>query len=364
MIAGLVVEDEEAVRRYWFTHGLVQETLYEQLSRTRRVRLHARLAETLLGLHGPEDPEHIPELARHAWAAVPVTGAEAALPLVLAAADQAMARLAYEQAEQQLRALELLESAAAVGRAHPAGTRRAGAARDLLGQLRSPGSPEAATMFERAVELASEVADDPAAIPALVGIRGLTTRSELDRARELAERVLEGAQRSADPQALLAGHYFLGQTLFLQGELVAAREHLEEAVRLAEAMPNASWLPGYPLDLGAAGFLEFTLVLLGLHDPGHQRRRGRQRALRTRPPLLEALMMGAGVFAAVAAIRRCCCRPGRGRGGVDQAVGIRMLAVAATAPLGWAQAIEGDPPVAPRCCEKPLPVGRPWDCGR
>ena len=49
VIAGLVVEDEEAVGRYWFTHGLVQETLYEQLSRTRRVRLHARLAETLLG---------------------------------------------------------------------------------------------------------------------------------------------------------------------------------------------------------------------------------------------------------------------------------------------------------------------------
>ena len=313
VIAGLVVEDEEAVGRYWFTHGLVQETLYEQLSRTRRVRLHARLAETLLGLHGPEDPEHIPELARHAWAAVPVTGAEAALPLVLAAADQAMARLAYEQAEQQLRrALELLESVP------PSGERtrqelgvqvRLG---NLLGQLRSPGSPEAAAMFERAVELASEVADDPAAIPALVGIhRGLTTRSELDRARELAERVLEGAQRSADPQALLAGHYFLGQTLFLQGELVAAREHLEEAVRLAEAMPNASWLPGYPLDLGAAGFLEFTLVLLGLHDQATSVAEVASERFEHAHPYSRALMMGAGVFAAVAAVAiRRCCGPG------------------------------------------------------
>ena len=111
VVAGLLVEDDETVGRYRFAHGLVQETLYEQVSRARRVRLHARLAETLLGLHGPEDPEHVPELARHAWAAVPVMGAEAALPYVLAAADHAMARLAYEQAEQQLRrALQLLES--------------------------------------------------------------------------------------------------------------------------------------------------------------------------------------------------------------------------------------------------------------
>ena len=346
VIAGLVVEDEEAVGRYWFTHGLVQETLYEQLSRTRRVRLHARLAETLLGLHQPEDPEHIPELARHAWAAVPVTGAEAALPLVLAAADQAMARLAYEQAEQQLRrALELLESVPPSGER----TRRQLGVQvrlgNLLGQLRSPGSPEAAAMFERAVELASEVADDPVAIPALVGIhRGLTTRSELDRARELAERVIEGAQRSTDSQALLAGHYFLGQTLFLQGELVAAREHLEEAVRLAEAMPDASWLPGYPLDLGAAGILEFTLVLLGLHDQATSVAEAASERFEHSHPYSRALVITAGVFAAVYRRDPPLLRArAAAAAAVTEQWGFRMLAVAATAPLGWAQAIEGDP---------------------
>ncbi|MDF2739153.1 MAG: transcriptional regulator, putative ATPase, winged helix family [Actinomycetia bacterium] len=346
VIAGLVVEDEEAVGRYWFTHGLVQETLYEQLSRARRVRLHTRLAETLLGLHRPEDPEHVPELARHAWAAVPVMGAEAALPLVLAAADNAMARLAYEQAEQQLRrALELLASVppSAERTRRELGVQvRLG---NLIGQLSSPGSPEAAAMFERAVELASEVADDPAAIPALFGIhRGLTTRAELDRARALAERVMDGAQRSDDSPALLAGHYFLGQTLFLQGELVAAREHLEEAVRLAVAMPDASWLPGYPLDLGAAGFLEWTLVLLGLHDQAIRVAEAASERLEHSHPYSRALVIGAGVFAAVYRRDPALLRArSAAAAAVTEQWGFRMLAVAATAPLGWAQAIEGDP---------------------
>ena len=152
------------VGRYRFAHGLVQETLYEQVSRARRVRLHARVGETLLGLHGPEDPEYVPELARHAWAAVPVMGAEAALRYVLAAADHAMARLAYEQAEQQLRrALELLESLppSAERTRRELGVRvRLGR---LLGELNSPGSPEAGAAFARAAALAAEVADDPAA---------------------------------------------------------------------------------------------------------------------------------------------------------------------------------------------------------
>src|SRR6266508_174156 len=226
-------------------------------SRARRARLHARVGEALLRLHGPGDPGHVPELAQHAWAAVPVTGAEAALPHVLAAAGHAIARLAYEQAEQQLRrALGLL------GPMPPSAehTRRELGAQvqlgNLLGQLGSPGAPEAAAVFARAAELAAEVADDPAAVPALAGVHaGSTMRAGHDGARALAERVLHGARRSNGPHALLAGHFLLGHTLCLQGELVAARDHLEAAVRLAAAMPEAALLPGTPLVLSANGLL-------------------------------------------------------------------------------------------------------------
>ena len=40
--------------RYQFTHALIQETLAEELSLTRRVRLHARIAEALEELYGED----------------------------------------------------------------------------------------------------------------------------------------------------------------------------------------------------------------------------------------------------------------------------------------------------------------------
>ena len=134
------------------------------------MRLHARVGQALSGMHR-DDPEHVLEIARHAWAAVPVAGAGAALPQVLAAADQAMVGLAFEQAEQQLhRALELLGSitpSAERSRRELGVQVRLG---NLLSQLLSPGAPEARAAFGRAGELAGEVADDPAARPALVGV--------------------------------------------------------------------------------------------------------------------------------------------------------------------------------------------------
>ena len=346
VVAGLVVEDETPVGRYRFAHALVRETLYEQLSRVRRARLHARVAEALLGRHGPDHPEHTLELAQHQWAAIPVTGADAALPYVLAAADHAMARLAYEQAEQQLRrALELL------GSLPPSAERtrlelgiqvRLG---NLLDELGSPGAPEAAAVFVRAGELAAEAADDPAALPALAGLHGVySARAEHARARELAERVLEGAQRSDDLQALLAGHFFIGQTSFLQGELVAARAHLEEAVRLAAVMPEAARLPGIPLAMGADGYLEIVLELLGLHDEAANVAEIAAGNLERGHPFPKAAALMIGVYAAV--VRRdpeLLRERAAGAAALATKWGFGVLQSVATAPLGWAQAMEGDP---------------------
>jgi tetratricopeptide (TPR) repeat protein len=351
VLAGLVVEDQQVVGRYRFAHELVRETIYGQLSRMRRVRLHARVAQALVGLHGPDDPEHLLELAQHAWAAVPAMGAEAALAQVLAAADHAIARLAYEQAEQQLRrALQLLGSLpSSAGR-----TRRELAVQvqlgNLLGQLGNPGAPEAIAVFARAAELAAEVADDPAddpaALPALAGVHaGHTMRADHDRARALAERVLAAAQRSGDPRALLAGHFLLGHTLCLQGELLAARDHLERAVRLAAAMPQAAPLPGTPLALPADGLLEVVLVLLGLDDQAARVAEAANRHMqRSGHPYPKAMAMTIGVFAAVHRRDPLLVRArAAAAAALAERWGFQLLAANVTAPLGWVQAVEGDP---------------------
>ena len=51
--------------RYQFTHALIQETLTEELTLTRRVRLHARIAETLEVLYADNVEAHAAELAHH-----------------------------------------------------------------------------------------------------------------------------------------------------------------------------------------------------------------------------------------------------------------------------------------------------------
>ena len=53
--AQLVREDGARPGRYGFAHPLVRETVYEELSLTRRVRLHGAVADALEALHG-DDP--------------------------------------------------------------------------------------------------------------------------------------------------------------------------------------------------------------------------------------------------------------------------------------------------------------------
>ena len=130
-------------------------------------------------------------------------------------------------------------------------------------------------------------------------------------------------------------------------------------------MPDAAWLPGFPLDLGAAGFLEFALVLLGLAEDADRVAEAAGARLERAHPYSRGLVMGAALFAAV-----CRRDPAlvQARAAAAAALaerwGFRMLAAAAMAPLGWVQAIQGDPAEARRGCARRWPAGRPWGCGR
>jgi tetratricopeptide (TPR) repeat protein len=98
-LAARVVEElPDAVGRYQFTHALIQETLAAELSITRRVRLHAQIAETLEALYGNDAPAHAAELAHHFAAAATVTGTEKLVRYSLLSGERALASYAYEDA--------------------------------------------------------------------------------------------------------------------------------------------------------------------------------------------------------------------------------------------------------------------------
>ena len=65
-LAARVIEElPRALGRYQFTHALMQEVLAQELSTTRRVRLHAEIAEALEELYGAGAETHAAELAHH-----------------------------------------------------------------------------------------------------------------------------------------------------------------------------------------------------------------------------------------------------------------------------------------------------------
>ncbi|MCI0896068.1 MAG: AAA family ATPase [Chloroflexi bacterium] len=94
---GLIEELPEPGGRYQFTHALIQETLLEEISITRRVRLHARIGEALELLYATDVESHAAELARHFSQAEAVLGTEKLVRYSLLAGEQALAAYAWEE---------------------------------------------------------------------------------------------------------------------------------------------------------------------------------------------------------------------------------------------------------------------------
>ena len=98
-LSSRVIEElPQSVGRYQFTHALIQETLSAELSLTRRVRLHARIAQALEDLYRDDAESHAAELAHHYSQAEAMTGTEKLARYSLLAGERALASYAYEDA--------------------------------------------------------------------------------------------------------------------------------------------------------------------------------------------------------------------------------------------------------------------------
>ena len=94
-LAARVIEETGAAGQYRFTHALMQETLLDELSTTRRVRMHGRIGEALEQRWGQgRSDERATRLAQHFVEAATLTDrhAEKALHYSLLAAEQAEAQ--------------------------------------------------------------------------------------------------------------------------------------------------------------------------------------------------------------------------------------------------------------------------------
>ncbi|MDP8929527.1 MAG: AAA family ATPase, partial [Actinomycetota bacterium] len=106
--AGVLVELPH-FDRFGFSHALIRETLAEGITRTRRARLHARVAETLGELHDGDLESILPELAHHYGCAGRAGDLDKAVEFAVRGGDQAKSKHAYAEAvELYTQALALL----------------------------------------------------------------------------------------------------------------------------------------------------------------------------------------------------------------------------------------------------------------
>ena len=95
-----VIEETGTAGEYRFSHALIQETLLGELSTTRRVRLHGRIAEALERLYGERAERQAAELAQHYSESATLTRAHAgkAARYSRLAGEQAEAAFGWEEA--------------------------------------------------------------------------------------------------------------------------------------------------------------------------------------------------------------------------------------------------------------------------
>ncbi|MGW4486082.1 ATP-binding protein [Amycolatopsis sp. NPDC004368] len=224
---------------YDFSHDLLRDAAYQQVTRARRWLLHRRLAQSLELLHPGDLGSVSAQLAeQYARGGRP----DRAVAFYRRAAELAAGTFAHGEAIRLLReALSLLAGA-------PAGPETDRRELEVLEALSGPlnarlgyASPDLQRALERSIELSERLGQRDSTVVGLVGLwtsRFVQGRTAL--AHEAAKRALELVDDSRDSKAELTGsaHFaFAGSSVSL-GRPGEALHHFDLAARLTRGAPS------------------------------------------------------------------------------------------------------------------------------
>jgi predicted ATPase len=325
---------------YTFKHALTQEVAYTSLLPGTRQAYHQRLAEVLT-TQCPDLGASQPELvAHHSMEA----GLQAQAVGYWHQADQyAVQRSAHVEAIQHFtRGLEAL--AALPGT--PAHTEHELRLRMALGAslMTTQGfaSPEAADAYARAYELCQALGESPWLLPVLQGLwRWYFVRGELCQAQALAEQLLAVPQPQHDPARQIGGHNALGLSLFVRGELMPARTHLEHVLTHYDPQQPHTLAFLYGQDPGVVGLTHAAVVLWMLGYPEQAVQRS-QEALSLARTLAHPFSL-AFTLAQVAFLHQLRREYAEARALAEEVItlaatqGFPLLVAAGTIQQGWAR---------------------------
>ena len=281
--------------RYQFTHALIRATLYDELTATRRARLHHCIGEVIEELYRANLEPHLAQLAHHFFEADGRDAADKAIAYAASAGGRALSLLAYEEAvHHYVRALQALESTTmpdqvqrckllvALGEAQ----RKAGDVQNAMATFqdaadlaRSLGSSEdlaqAALGFEEttwrpglpgdvAAQLLQEALGALGEGDSLLKARVLGSRARalaftgaMDAAEAVEAQAVAMARRIGDPTILAAALKARFYTRWRPEQITLRLAAATELIRLAEAVGERE------AALNAYGWRLFDLMELG-----------------------------------------------------------------------------------------------------
>jgi tetratricopeptide (TPR) repeat protein len=245
---------------YDFSHDLLRETAYTQISPPKRWLLHRRIAQGLELLHGEDADAISAQLAeQYARGGRPAR----ALSYYRRAADIAAGRFAHAES------IRLHQRALSIVRALPEGRARDRQELELLESMAAPlnarhgyASPDLQQTLERSVTLAESLGRRDSTLRALVAL--WTTRFVQGRtadAYQTATRALALADGGTEPSS--PAHFAVGGSAISLGRPAEALRHLEAAAKLARG--GLSLSIGTRPDVHATAFAAHARWLLG-HD--------------------------------------------------------------------------------------------------
>ncbi len=259
---------------YLFKHALVQDAAYGTLLREPRRALHARIAETLESQFA-EIVESQPELlARHCTEAGLI---KKAAGLWGKAGQRSLARSALVEATEQLtRALDQIAALPATPALRREEIKLQVAVITPLFHVKGYAAPETKAAAERArllieqAEALGEPPEDPLLLfSVLYGfwVANFVTFNG-DVCRDLAIQFLALAAKKGTAAPPIIGHYIMGNSLLIRGDLADARAHYDKAVTLyapSEHRPLAMRF-GQDVRVAVLSFRSWALWFLGYPD--------------------------------------------------------------------------------------------------
>jgi tetratricopeptide (TPR) repeat protein len=224
-----------------FGHALVRDVLLNDLTPLRRARLHLRAADAMSEAAGGDDAvdrDDAEVLASHLWRATSLGIEPRAATALERAAETAISRLAYVQAEELLGSAAQLRRSA--GSSAPAKRTELSTLLRLLEVMQAPryfaGTDR--DVLHRAQELADELGlDDVVRKLAWSEWAALSTSGRLAECRPMAEAYLARWRDDPRPQVAAAAHALVGVDEWTWGRIDLAIDHLDRANALLQDAP-------------------------------------------------------------------------------------------------------------------------------